>query len=174
MFKKYLVATIIGTSLYALPIPVLSKKAFQNGSGTQIGLEIKNVDFDKTNINGTIYGLKIGFEHMFGKSNFGINWGFFADYGKIDDSTIAEGGMFLAPKYVFNFSEKTNLDIYAGIKGKYVGIESSEGYGFVPYGGIELSYNKWSIAVEYSTGTISFETADIDENAVSTSINYRF
>ena len=111
---------------------------------------------------------------MFGQSNFGLNWGFFADYGNVEDYSVAEGGFFLAPKYNFNFLQKSILSIYAGIQGKYVGIESSDGYGFVPYGGLELSYGHWSIAAEYSTGTVSFDSGDIDEDTFSGSINYRF
>jgi len=173
--SKVLITSVLITSIAsALPIPILSKKAFQNGSGVQIGLEAKNVKFDNTGINGTIYGLKIGFQTMFGKSNFGLNWGFFADYGNVKDNNIAEGGFFLAPKYNFNFSEKSTLSIYAGIQGKYVGIESSNGYGFLPYGGVELSYSNWSIAAEYSSGSITFEAGDIDEDTFSGSINYRF
>lgn len=173
--SKVLITTILITSIAsALPLPILSKKAFQNGSGVQVGLEAKHVNFDNADIDGTIYGLKIGFQTMFGQSNFGLNWGFFADYGNVKDYSVAEGGFFLAPKYNFNFSQKSILSIYAGIQGKYVGIESSDGYGFVPYGGLELSYGHWSIAAEYSTGTISFESGDIDEDTFSGSINYRF
>ena len=172
--KVLITSMLIASITSALPLPILSKKAFQNGSGVQIGLEAKNVKFDNTKIDGTVYGLKIGFQHMFGKSDFGLNWGFFADYGSVNSINVAEGGIFLAPKYNINISEKTNLSVYAGVQGKYVGIESSNGYGFVPYGGLELSYGHWSIAAEYSSGAISFESGDIDEDAFSGSINYRF
>lgn len=172
--KVLITSMLIASIASALPLPILSKKAFQPASGVQIGLEAKHINFDKTDIDGTIYGLKIGFQTMFRKSNFGLNWGFFADYGNVKDNNIAEGGFFLAPKYNFNFTEKSTLSIYAGIQGEYVGIESSDGYGFVPYGGLELFYGHWSIAAEYSTGIISFESGDIDEDTLSGSINYRF
>ena len=173
--SKVLITSVLITSIAsALPIPILSKKAFQNDSGVQIGLEAKNVKFDNIGIDGTVYGLKIGFQTMFGKSNFGLNWGFFADYGSINSINVAERGVFLAPKYNINISGKTNLSVYAGVQGKYVGLESADGYGFLPYGGVELSYDNWSIAAEYATGTITFETGDIDEDTFSGSINYRF
>lgn len=173
--SKVLITSAIVTSIAsAFPLPILSKKAFQNNSGVQIGIEAKHVNFDNTNINGTVYGLKIGFQTAFGQSHFGINWGFFTDYGSINSINVAEGGMFLAPKYNINISGKTNLSVYAGIQGKYVGIESNDGYGFVPYGGLELSYGHWSVAAEYSSGTITFKSGDIDEDTFSGSINYKF
>ncbi|WP_456488982.1 hypothetical protein [Caminibacter pacificus] len=174
-FKKIIVLFVASVSISsAFLITTPSKKAFKSDSGMQIGVEIKNVKFDNTNIDGTIYGLKIGFEHSFGQSNFGIKWGFFADYGNINSVNVTEGGFFLAPKYNINISEKTNLSIYGGVQGKYVGLESSDGYGFVPYGGIELFYGKWSVAVEYSKGSITFESGDLDEETLSGSINYKF
>jgi len=174
-FKKFVVLSVVSASIAsAFLIPTPSKKAFKSGSGMQLGIEVKNVKFDNTNIDGTIYGLKMGFEHTFKQSSFGIKWGFFADYGSINSVDVTEGGFFLAPKYNINISEKTNLNIYGGVQGKYVGLESSDGYGFVPYGGIELFYDNWSIAVEYSKGSITFESGDLDEETLSGSINYKF
>jgi hypothetical protein len=173
--KKVVVLSVVSASMAsAFLIPTPSKRAFKSGSGMQLGVEVKNVKFDNTDIDGTIYGLKMGFEHLFGQSGFGIKWGFFADYGSIDSVDVAEGGFFLAPKYNINISGKTNLSIYGGIQGKYVGLESSDGYGFVPYGGVELFYGKWSVAVEYSKGSITFESGDLDEKTLSGSINYKF
>ena len=88
--------------------------------------------------------------------------------------TLQKAMYFLALKYNINIPEKTNLSVYASGQGEYVGLESADGYEFLPYGGVELSYGNWSIAVEYTTGTITFETRDIDEDTFSGSINYRF
>jgi hypothetical protein len=174
-FKKIVVLSVASASIAsAFLIPTPSKRAFKSGSGMQVGVEVKNVKFDNTNIDGTIYGLKMSFEHSFGQSNFGIKWGFFADYGSINSIDVVEGGFFLAPKYNIDISGKTNLNIYGGVQGKYVGLESSDGYGFVPYGGVELFYGNWSIVGEYSKGSITFESGDIDEETLSGSINYKF
>ena len=172
--RKLLLLIFAVAHMWAFSLPVLSKKAFKSNSGMQLDAEAKNVKFDNIGIDGTVYGLKIGFQTMFGKSNFGLNWGFFADDGSINSINVTESGVFLAPKYNINISGKTNLSVYAGVQGKYVGLESADGYGSLPYGGVELSYGNWSIAAEYATGTITFEAGDINEDTFSGSINYKF
>jgi len=174
MFKALIVSALAINLASAFALPVLSHNALKKNSGVQIGLEAKHVKFDNTNIDGTVYGLKLGFQTMFGQSNFGLNWGFFADYGSINSINVAEGGVFIAPKYNFNLSKKSILTIYGGVQAKYVGLENSDGYGFVPYGGLEISYGYWSLAAEYSSGSITFKSGDLDESTVSGSINYRF
>jgi len=174
-FSSLLATIIAATSASAFPLPILNKKAFHEGSGVKVGIEAKHVKFGNDSENdGMLYGLRIGFQNNFGKSNFGLKLGFFVDYGSVDSNSVTEAGMYLAPKYTFNISNNMNVDVYGGVQGKYVGIESSDGYGFVPYGGIEFAYNNWNVALEYSSGTITFKSADIDEDTLSGIVSYRF
>jgi hypothetical protein len=174
MKKIILILTVVFVNLASAVVFITpGPTVFRDGSGTRLSFETKYVKFDKLNLNGTIYGLRLGWQPTI-KQNFDVKFGFFIDNGNIGDKTIIESGAYLAPAFTYYINNNFSYSIYAGIQAKETFIDNDDSAGFPIFGGIEFRYNHLGIGFEYSKASMTFETGDVDETTFSGNIIYKF